>query len=179
MPAAAATRWSARLRVSYAWIALLLGCAAVLTAVDTTLIARSTDLFTGGFLVVDPQRGAANIALYMAESLELDVTLLLLIWLVTLPLLRRSRILGANRLVAAAVIGLAPPLAFLYVRYHLSRYLGELIDPGLWLALAGGSPLEWFAQAEAQLLPVAGTIVVAAIAAAFGLRALRSKKGSR
>ena len=179
MPAAAATRWSARLRVSYAWIALLLCCAAVLTAVDTTLIARSTDLFTGGFLVVDPQRGAANIALYMAESLELDVTLLLLIWLVTLPLLRRSRILGANRLVAAAVIGLAPPLAFLYVRYHLSRYLGELIDPGLWLALAGGSPLEWFAQAEAQLLPVAGTIVVAAIAAAFGLRALRSKKGSR
>jgi len=175
---AAAVRRSSRLRFGGAWLALLLVCAAVLTAVDTALIARTTNLFTGGFLVVEPQRGAGRIALYLAESLEFDVALLLLIWLPTLPLLRRTRILGANRLVAAAVLGLAPPLAFLYVRYNLSRYLGELMDPGVWLALAGGSPLEWFAQAEAQLLPVAGTIAVGLVAAVFGFRALRSKKGA-
>ncbi|HXZ85164.1 MAG TPA: sulfatase-like hydrolase/transferase [Myxococcota bacterium] len=179
MPVPAAARWASRLRVGSAWLVLLLGCAAALTAVDTFLIARSTDLFHGGFLVVEPQRSAGNVALFLAESLELDVTLLLLIWLVTLPLLGRTRILGAQRLVAAAVLGLAPPLAFLYVRYHLSRYLGELMDPGLWLALAGGSPLEWFAQAEAQLLPVAGTVGVALVAAVFALRALRSQKGAR
>jgi hypothetical protein len=64
--------------------------------------------------------------------------------------------LGARqRLALGALVALGPLLAILYLRYQLSRYLGALIDGNLLLALAGGTPLEWFAQASAQLVPVA------------------------
>jgi len=164
---------SRRLRIAPVWIALLLACAAVLTAVDTALIARTTQLFRGGFLVVDPPRGAVRIGLFLLQSLELDATLVLLIWLVTLPLVRLMRLVGAQRLLAAGVFGLAPPLAFLYVRYHLSRYLGQMTDPDLWLALSGGSPVEWFEQAQAQVMPVAATVGAGLVSAAVAIRSLR------
>ena len=61
----------------------------------------------------------------------------------------------ASGCAAAALVALGPLLAILYVRYQLSRFSGRLIDANLLLALAGGSPLEWFAQASAQLVPVA------------------------
>src|SRR5262249_25096944 len=79
-----------------------------------------------------------------------------------------------QRLAAAALLSLAPPLAFLYVRYHLSRYLGHVLDPGLWLAIAGGSPIEWFAQASAQLVPVAATLAPPIFAGGVRVRVLRN-----
>jgi hypothetical protein len=156
------------------WLLLLVVCGAILTLVDALLIGRSTDLFTGGFLVVQPQRTARHFMGFLLSSLVLDVTLVLAIWLLGLPLVRRLR-LGARQGVAlAAMLALLPPLAYLYVRYELTRYLGELIDPGLWLAIAGGSPIEWFAQAEAQLVPVAATLSATLLAGGLLVRTLRS-----
>jgi hypothetical protein len=164
-----------RLRVNASWPLLLVTCAFVLTAVDTALIARSTALFTGGFLVVEPRRSASDLTTYLLESLQLDMTLVLGIWMLVLPILARTRLGSRQRLVAAALISLLPPLWFLYVRYNLSRYLGEVMDPSLWLALAGGSPIEWFAQAEAQLVPVAATLLATLVAGVLVVRALRHR----
>jgi hypothetical protein len=165
-----------RLRLRFgSWPLVLLACAAVLTAVDTFLIARSSGLFRGGFLVIAPRRTAREFGGYLLESLQLDATLVLGIWLVVLPVLRRTRLSGWQRVVAAGLIALAPPLWFLYVRYHLSRYLGQVIDPSLWLAIAGGSPLEWLAQAEAQLKPVVAALAATVVAGLLVVRALRSR----
>ncbi|HKC49387.1 MAG TPA: hypothetical protein VKF60_01245, partial [Myxococcota bacterium] len=127
-------RSRSRLRVGSAWVLLLFTCACVLTAVDTYLIARSTSLFSGGFLVIEPRRSAGEFSAYLLQSLGLDATLVLGIWLLALPILGRMRLTARQTLVAAALIALAPPLWFVYVRYHLSRYLGEGMDPSLWLA---------------------------------------------
>jgi Sulfatase len=165
---------ASRVGFGSSWLLLLGLCSGILTLVDALLIGRSTDLFTGGFLVVQPQRTALHFMGFLLASLVLDVTLVLGIWLIGLPLLRRLRLGTRQRVATAAMLALLPPLAFLYVRYQLSRYLGELIDPGLWLALAGGSPIEWFAQAEAQLIPVAATLTATLVAGGLLVRALRS-----
>ncbi len=174
MSSASAEQRRSRLRAGSSWLLLLFFCACVLTAVDTFLIGRSTGLFSGGFLVIAPRRSARDFTVYLLQSLELDVTLVLGIWLFALPILRRTRLAALQTLVAAALIALAPPLWFVYVRYHLSRYLGEVMDPSLWLALAGGSPIEWFAQAESQLVPVAATLGATLVAGVLVVRALRN-----
>jgi len=171
---ASAVERASRVGFGSSWLLLLALCAGILTLVDALLIGRSTDLFTGGFLVVHPQRTALHFMSFLLASLVLDVTLVLGIWLLGLPIVRRVRLGTRQQVATAALIALLPPLAFLYVRYQLSRYLGELIDPGLWLALAGGSPIEWFAQAEAQLVPVAATLTATLLAGGFLVRALRT-----
>ena len=165
------------MRLGLSWLLLLALCTVLLTAVDTFLIARSTSLFTGGFLVLAPLRSGAAFGQYLVESLQLDATLVLAIWLLTVPLLGWSRLQQRQRLVAAALLSLAPPFAFLYVRYHLSRYLGHALDPGLWLAIAGGSPVEWFAQASAQLVPVAATLAAMILAGVVLVRVMRKRGG--
>jgi hypothetical protein len=166
---------SSRVRVSSIWLALLVTCACVLTAADTFLIARSTGLFTGGFLVVAPRKSAAQFGAYLIESLVLDVTLVLGVWLIVLPILGRIRLGAWQKLAAVAMCTLTPPLWFLYVVYHLSRYLGNVLDPSLWLAIGGGSPIEWFAQAHAQLIPVALTLFATLIGGLLFVRSLRHR----
>src|SRR5262249_8614632 len=81
-------------------------------------------------------------------------------------------------LVVAGLVALGPPLVILYVRYQLSRFLGAVIDANLLLALAGGSPVEWFAQAIGQLVPLALAIGAALLASALLIFTLRDR-GSR
>jgi hypothetical protein len=162
-----------RLPVTAPWAILLAGCTAVLTLVDTLLIARTTAFFTGGFLVDGARRTPGQVATFLVESLVLDGTLVLGAWLVAVPILRRTRLLGLQRLAAAAGVVLGPALGFLYVRYHLYLYLGKIIDPGLWLAIGGGSPVEWIAQGATQIAPVAILLGAVALAGAVALRALR------
>jgi hypothetical protein len=162
-----------RLRVTTPWAILLAGCAAVLTLVDTLLIARTTGLFTGGFLVEGARRTPGQIVGFVLESLVLDATLVLGAWVVALPILRRTRMLGLQRLAVAGLVVLGPAFGFLYVRYHLYLYLGKIIDPGLWMAIGGGSPLEWFAQGATQITPVALALGAVALGGALTVRALR------
>ena len=143
---------------SHPWWLLLSFCAALLTIVDSFLIGRTTYLFSGGFLVAEPLRTPLRFGLYLAASLVFDLTLVLFSWTVAFPVLARLRLSTRQCLAAAALVALAPPLAFIYVRYQLSQYIGDLIDPSLLLALAGGSPLEWLAQGSAHLVPIAGVL---------------------
>jgi len=168
---------ASRLRAGSPWPLLLGLCVTVLTAADTLLTARATKLFTGGFLVVEPRSGV-NLAIYLVESLVLDVALVLGIWLVALPILRRTTLGRWQRLAAAGLVALVPPLWFVYIRYELSRFLGGVLDPDLWLDLAGGSRVEWLAQAHAQLIPVALSIAATLAAGVFLVRALRRESDS-
>ena len=157
------------------WWLLLVLCAGLLTMVDALLIGRATDLFSGGLLVLEPLRTPLRITLFFASSLIFDLALVLFFWSFALPVLSRLRLSLLQSLAAAALSALALPLIFLYVRYQLSRFLGDLIDPGLLLALAGGSPVEWFAQASAHIVPVAGAIGVTVGAGILVVRALRAE----
>jgi sulfatase-like protein len=155
------------------WVILLAGCALVLTVVDILPIARTTGLFTGGFLVDGPRRTPAEVAGFLVQSLILDGTLVLGAWLIALPILRRTRLLSLQRLSVAALVVLIPSFVFLYVRYNLARYFGKILDPALWLAISGGSTIEWFAQGEAQIAPVAISVAGMVVLGGFGVRALR------
>jgi hypothetical protein len=156
---------------------LLVLCASMLTAADTLLTARATKLFTGGFLVVEPRSGV-SLASYLVESLTLDVALVLGIWLAALPVLARLDLGRWQRLAAAGLVAVVPPLWFVYIRYELSRFLGGVLDPDLWLDLAGGSRLEWLAQAHSQLIPVALSIAATLVAGVLLVRALRRRGDS-
>jgi hypothetical protein len=159
--------------VRRSWLLLLALCAGALTLADAYLTGRGTNLFTGGFNVVEPLRSPPRFALYLAASLVFDAACVLAAWSVALPLLRRTRLAPRQILAAAALVALAPPLVFLYVRHSLSRFMGDLLDWRLLLALAGGSPLEWLAQGSAHLVPVVAAVSGALAVAFLLVRALR------
>ena len=163
------------LRLASVWWLLLGLCAAALTVLDTLLISRTTNLFIGGFLVPEPRWTTFHFAAFVAASVAFDATVILGVWLIALPLLRPLRLAPRQRLALGALLGLGPLLAILYARYQLSRYLGDLIDANLLLALAGGSPVEWFAQASAQLVPIGLTLVLMSAVAFLFVRLLREK----
>lgn len=158
---------------------LLLGlCAGLLTLVESLLTARATYLFTGGFLVMEPLNTPLSFGLFLVASLIFDATLVLFSWSIALPLLARLRLSTRQNLAAAALVALVPPVAFAYVRYQLSRFMGSLLDPSLLLALAGGSPLEWLAQGSAHVLPIAGGIGATIGAGILLVRSLREGLGA-
>ena len=169
--AAAGRVWSV---VSSPWALLGALCATALTLLDVILIGRTTDLFIGGFLALEPRWTLFHFSAFVAASLDFDLALVLAIWLAALPVLRRLPLGSLQRLALAGLIALGPPVVVLYVRYQLSRFLGDLIDANLLMALAGGSPIEWFAQASGQIVPVSLTIAAAMLASAFGVRMIRS-----
>ncbi len=160
------------------WWALLGACALLLTTVDVLLIGRATYLFSGGFLVAEPLRTPLRFGLFLAASLVFDLALVLFSWTIALPVLARMRLSPLQTLAAAAFAALALPFAYAYVRYQIARYLGDLLDPSLLLALAGGSPVEWLAQASFHLVPIAtvlgGTLGVGLLV----VRSLRANSGS-
>ena len=170
---------AARAGAAVPWVILLGLCAVVLTLLDAFLIGRSTDFFIGGFLMPEPHWTTFHFSAFFAASLVFDATLVLGIWILCYPLLRWQRLAFRQRLAVAALVGVGPPLAVLYVRYQLSRFLGDLIDTKILLALAGGSPLEWLAQGSAQILPVALALLAALAAAWLFVRALRAPGGAR
>ncbi|MEX2206554.1 MAG: sulfatase-like hydrolase/transferase [Myxococcota bacterium] len=161
------------------WWILLGACALLLTTVDAVLIGRATYLFSGGFLIAEPLRTPLRFGLFLGASLVFDLTLVLFSWAFALPLLARTRLSQRQTLAAAALAALAPPLAYVYFRYQLARYIGDLLDPSLLLAIAGGSPVEWLAQGSFHLVRIAlvvgGTVGVGLLL----VRALRANPGSR
>ena len=163
---------------SRSWWVLLGACTALLTAVDALLIGRATYLFSGGFLVAEPLRTPLRFGLFLGASLVFDVTLVLCSWVVALPILARLRLSSRQALAAAALAALAPPLGYVYVRYQLARYMGDLLDPSLLLAIAGGSPVEWLAQGSLHLLPIAGVVGATVAIGLLVVRALRAEPGS-
>jgi len=124
--------------------------------------------------VVEPLRAPLRFGSFLAASIVFDLALVLFSWCIALPLLARLRLSLVQNLLAAALLALFAPLAFLYVRYQLSRFMGDLLDPSLLLAWPAGSPVEWLAQGSAHLVPVAGAIAATLAAAVLLVRALRA-----
>jgi hypothetical protein len=165
-------------RWSFAWLLTLAVCAASLTLVETYLIGRSTDLFTGGYKVVDALRSGGRFGLYLLGSFAFDTALVLGIWAFSMPLLRMLRLDGRQLLATSGLLGLGLPLTLVYVRFQLSRFLGDLLDVRLLLTLAGGSPLEWISQARSQLAVLGGAVGAVLMLGGLLIRALRGAAGS-
>ena len=156
------------------WWTLLGACALLLTTVDALLIGRATDLFSGGFLVAEPLRTPLRFGLFLAASLVFDLTLVLCTWALVLPLLARTRLSQRQALASAALVG-ARAAVRVPVLPLPARALHRRLDRSdLLLALAGGSPIEWLAQASYHLLPIAVVIGAGIGAALLAVRALRA-----
>src|SRR5258705_1960239 len=114
--------------LSSPWALLCALCATALTLLDVTLIGRTTDIFIGGFLALEPRWTLFHFAAFVVASLDFDLALVLLIWLAVLPVLRRLRLGSLQRLALAGLLSVGPPLAGLYMRYQLFRFLRRPID---------------------------------------------------
>ena len=109
------------------WLALLLGCVAVVVAGETFLLNLTLPFLTTGFnsgRVDSP----FTLFVYVSTSAALDLALLLAIWLLIVPAARR---LGATRLQVFGAAGLAAigvPLGLTALRSSLHAVVGTMFS---------------------------------------------------
>ena len=155
-----APRWEAPRRGLLAWLGLLLLAAVAVTAGDLVLLREGTGFLTSGYNSVSIS-SALEIAGFLAASLLLDVTLLLLCWALLLPALQRTRLSDLQRLLVAGAVGVGLPVAFSAAQYNQYAVVGDLFNVTLasrfgsatWSSMAAEvfeeSQLVWLAVAFA------------------------------
>lgn len=145
-----------------AWAALLLGCAVAIAAVELAFLELYFHFASGRFPSTDflPDRWA--LASFVGGALLLNVSLILGLWALAAPLLRRLPLSPLQHFASALLLGVGVPFAYDGVRWPLRTYLGDALDLELFLNLAGGHVLELVQQAGAFVWPL-----LAAIAASW------------
>lgn len=154
-----------------AWWALLVGCASLLTVVDATLLQMG-GYFSTGFQIEHPLTSWTEVAAFVAASLLVDTFAILACWALVLPLLARVRLQSRQRWALAGLLAVGPAIGFSVVRFRLQRFIGDMVDLEVLLAIAGGSPREMFMQGRAHLYPLAVGLALAATGSVTALWAL-------
>jgi hypothetical protein len=154
---------------TWPWLALLLGCVALVVGVETTLLGLTTSFLTSGYNAARVDSPLTLLA-FLSASATLDLALLLGLWLLVVPAAAR---LGAGRLqvlCAAALAAIAIPLGLTAFRYNLHAILGEMASPML---IRQFSRLDSWGVVETTLheMPVAALALLAALVAAGSLLA--------
>jgi hypothetical protein len=158
-----------RLAWPRAWLFLLVGCALAIFAVDTALIFFTTGFFTSGFngVYVDSFPMYSG---FVIGSLILDLTLVLGIWTLALPLLRLLQARTLPTLALAGSVAVGVPLMMAIAHYNLHVRLGEVVTVKLLREIAQGSNATFVAQALEQmegtefLVPLFGSICLLFVA---------------
>jgi len=127
-------------RLPAAWWILLIGIALTLTAADTVLLGAAKGFLTHGFNT--PRIGWAALSfLFLPASILLDVWLVLCLWLVAIPVLRRVVRSPVQRLLIAALVATGVPLGLAIARYNVFSILGGMFSIRQWSGR--GSALVW------------------------------------
>lgn len=158
---------------SSVWLGWLAACALALTCIEAFLLEYRGHLFTGGFLAAYRLESPAAVAAFLSGSLVIDAAAILGAWAVALPMFARSKLGPLQRMAVAALLGLVAPVTADFVRYHIHKVMGDLLDVDLILALAGNVPLEILAQSSSHLLSAGLVLVSAVVLALFFVRTLR------
>lgn len=153
------------------WRLLLAGCVVAALAVETVLLALSTDFFQGGYNAVyvsDP----VSVGAWLLGGVLLDVTLLLGLWWLSAPLLRRVARSSLEHFCWAGLLGLAMPVGLALGLYRLHRTLGHMVSVSLLSFGSAGSSVG-AASMIADDLPSLAVIAAGTLAAAVALLAVR------
>jgi hypothetical protein len=153
------------------WLALLVGTAIAVLAVETTLLALSTDYFEGGYNSLYVGTPGA-IAAYLLGGLLLDVTLVLGLWWICLPVLARWARSQLELFCLACLLALAVPGALAIAFYRLHQTLGHLVNASLLNVGSAGSSVG-AASMVVDDLPSFAVLALAAAAVGAALVAIR------
>jgi hypothetical protein len=159
-----------------AWRGLLLGCAAGVLLAEGVLLALGTGYFTGGFnsVYVD---GAIGVVLYLLGAALLDAALVLGIWSLALPVLKRACDTRLELWCAAGLLTLLVALFPAVARYNLHVTLGRLVSVSLLQVGSAGSAVN-AASVAVDELPDYGRLAGAgALLACLALLVLARRVG--
>lgn len=155
------------------YIVLLAVCITVVGGIETLLLRRKYDLFTGGFLAVEVLDTFWLRCGFLLGSILLDLFLIIAVWSIVAPLLRRLRLssLRSYGLLGFAAMGVA--LSIDYLEYQIHHYMGDLISFRYLWDVSDRNPAELIAQGIGQIDPMvfllgAGLLAVAGIVTSAG-----------
>ena len=142
-----------------AWVAVVVGSAAVLTTVDAVLLQLKRSYFTGGFLAVDYLHTFTDSLLFLASSFVGDAAAIGIMAAVAFAVGRALRLTLAGSVVLGALVpllcfGIADVLS-----YQLLSHLGDAFDLSLMFDLTGRSTAElWAVSAKKLALPASALL---------------------
>jgi hypothetical protein len=123
--------------------------------------------------------GGGEIAAFFAIGAVFDVAAVAAVWSVVLGLARLLRARPLRALAAAALAGVALPLAFDLVLHRLHRVLGDVLELRLLLNLAAGSWTHALGEAAQDLPPLALLLLASLAGAAACFAAISRIERSR
>ncbi len=151
-------------RAERPWAVLLLGCAIAIAALEIVFLELYFHFLSGRFPSTDFLPNGWAAARFLAGALLLNVSLILGLWTLSAPLLRRLLLSPLQRFASALLLALGVPFAYDGIRWPLRSYLGDALDLELFLNLAGGHVLELVRQAGAFVWPLLAVIAVGLVA---------------
>ncbi len=149
-------RWPA------SWLWLLLGSLCAVGLSDALLMGLSTGYFAGGFNTAYLD-GTGPLLAYALGGAALDAGLVLGLWALSLPILRRVTTSPSQVFCAAGILGLGVPMAFAIADYNLHVTLGRLVSTSLLRVGSSGSSAGMAAVLVDELPPIGwlvGALVV-------------------
>ena len=123
---------------SVRWSAVLGLAVVLLVAMDAVLLGMGTGYFTGGFNSVYIESPALALAYFLGAAV-LDATLILGLWTLALPLLRRFGGGPFQAATLALLLALTPAVLAGVFHYHVHVTLGQLISTSLLSVGSAGS----------------------------------------
>ncbi len=154
-----------------AWAWLVATSVVVVGAADAIVLDLVRGYFGTGYNGV-ALREPGEIAAFFAGGAALDLTAVALAWCAVLAAARTLRARPSRALGAAAVLGVALPLAFDLARHRLHRVLGDVLGLSLMLDLAAGSWRSALGEAAQDLPPATLLALGSAGAISVGFLAL-------
>jgi hypothetical protein len=148
------------------WALLLAGSIALIGAVDATLLGLGKAYFGSGFNSVYIE-GAAQMTAFFVCAAVLDLVLVLAVWAVFLPILRRLRFPRLSLLCLAGVLAVVVPFSLDFVHYRLHVVLGDILDVRLLWEVSGQSLSSSAAEALSQFPSLVLILVLAAAGVAL------------
>ncbi len=125
---------------------LLVASALAIGAAEAVLLSIKYDYFTGGFLATNVLNTVPLTLMFCAFGLMLDIFLVLGVWALLLPLLRRLGLSNKKTFILIGLTTLGIPFSIDYINYELHSYLSDMMDFSLIWEVAGRDPREILVQ---------------------------------
>jgi hypothetical protein len=115
-------------------------------AAEAILLSVKYDYFTGGFLATNVLSSIPLVVTFCASGFVLDTFLVLGVWALLVPLLRRLGLSNKKTFILIGLTTLGIPCSIDYMNYELHSYLSDMMDLSLIWEIAGRDPREILVQ---------------------------------
>jgi len=160
------------------WLALLAGGAGLASALEAAILEVRSGYFTSGYGGAHAS-GLVPLALFAGASLSFDAFLLLALWTLCVPLLRRATRSPLECFALSGIVALWVPLTLDFARYVLEAILGRAVTLAALYELSGRSALEMVAETAVHFPPAVWLAASGAIGGAAVLLAARALERRR